>query len=437
MRKSIIISMIITVVISILSVELIVRYKKLDHSFRNQYERLSESFTKGHLYIDAKVNDNLIKLSNPYDPMERSKARANYLFDYSFYEGRYYVYFGVVPVITTYLPYRLITGTNLYAYHSIEIFICLFIIGIFMLFKKIKDCFFEDGSLAIYIIFSMCTCFISVWLAFLKPTVYSEAIVSGMCFSVWSLFFWFKACFDDNSEKKELLFLTLGNFFGSLVFGCRPPIGFFNILIIPILLIIIKKRDICIKRVFKVLLTLLPYIIVFMLLFLYNYLRFDNPFEFGKSYQLSLVDSTSYISIEEYDIKKLMNVFSFYIFSYKNIISVNNGLFISFPILFLNFGILMKRDWEELRKNKILLFMLFLIISCLIIGILDSIYNFRLVSRYRMDICFLLSIGSFICYGMFRNTIDHKKIFDIFVSILCVISFIICTMLLLTSLNII
>ena len=97
----------------------------------------------------------------------------------------------------------------------------------------------------------------------------------------------------------------------------------------------------------------------------------------------------------------------------------------------------MKRDWEELRKNKILLFMLFLIISCLIIGILDSIYNFRLVSRYRMDICFLLSIGSFICYGMFRNTIDHKKIFDIFVSILCVISFIICTMLLLTSLNII
>ena len=36
----------------------------------------------------------------------------NYLWDTAYYEGHYYVYFGVVPVLLFYLPFYLVTGAN-------------------------------------------------------------------------------------------------------------------------------------------------------------------------------------------------------------------------------------------------------------------------------------------------------------------------------------
>ena len=37
-----------------------------------------------------------------------------------------------------------------------------------------------------------------------------------------------------------------------------------------------------------------PYLVIGILLMLYNYLRFDSPFEFGQSYQLTITDQSKY-----------------------------------------------------------------------------------------------------------------------------------------------
>lgn len=79
----------------------------------NEYQELTESISKGKFYLDIEPSKELQNLKNPYNPYERSKNKVDYLWDVAYYNGRYYVYFGIVPVIASYLPYYLITGNHI------------------------------------------------------------------------------------------------------------------------------------------------------------------------------------------------------------------------------------------------------------------------------------------------------------------------------------
>ena len=112
----------------------------------SQYEDITESFLKGKLYFEYAVDEKLLTLKNPYDPVERDASGAKYHWDCSFYNGRYYMYFGVVPVLLVFLPYRLITGHSLVGYHATQVFTALFIVGIFALFRLLSILFYEKLS---------------------------------------------------------------------------------------------------------------------------------------------------------------------------------------------------------------------------------------------------------------------------------------------------
>ena len=59
---------------------------------RNQYELLTNTMLKGHLYIDyGKVDQKLLDMKNPYDPVERKKQKVDFHWDHAFYKGHYYM----------------------------------------------------------------------------------------------------------------------------------------------------------------------------------------------------------------------------------------------------------------------------------------------------------------------------------------------------------
>ena len=49
-------------------------------------------------------------MKNPYDTIALQAAGIGYRADYAYHNGKYYVYFGIVPVLLLYLPYYLLTG---------------------------------------------------------------------------------------------------------------------------------------------------------------------------------------------------------------------------------------------------------------------------------------------------------------------------------------
>ena len=100
-----------TVLIAILPMRLAPLWNGEQPGHRNQYEKLAEAFLEGHLDIDyGDMDPKLLALENPYDPAERQKAGVFYHWDHSFFNGKYYMYFGVVPVVLVFLPFRAVFG---------------------------------------------------------------------------------------------------------------------------------------------------------------------------------------------------------------------------------------------------------------------------------------------------------------------------------------
>ena len=128
----IIIAIILTCLVSILPMGLSPEWNGKNMYHRNQYELLAESMIKGRVDIeyDKVYYDKLSQLDNPYDTKLRDEKNVTYKWDHAYYKGKYYVYFGVVPVIITFLPFRFLTGHSLNTFHATQIYVAIFIIGI-------------------------------------------------------------------------------------------------------------------------------------------------------------------------------------------------------------------------------------------------------------------------------------------------------------------
>lgn len=67
-----------------------------------------DAFMKGQLHLDVIPEEGLLLLDNPYDPSAREGIY--YLWDRAFFEGKYYSYFGIAPLLTVYFPFYFISG---------------------------------------------------------------------------------------------------------------------------------------------------------------------------------------------------------------------------------------------------------------------------------------------------------------------------------------
>jgi len=375
---------------------------------RNQYELLAESMLKGRVDIeyDSVFYTKLSKMGNPYDTDKRDGDKVPYKWDHAYYKGKYYMYFGVIPVIITFIPYRLITGTSLRTYHATQLYVLVFICGIFYLFYYLRKKTKSKISLAEYLIASIGVSYASVWYAVDYPALYTTAITSGMMFAILSIIMYLKCILE---TKKEIKYLLFGALFGALIFGCRPTIGFVNLLFFPALISVIKKEKKG-EKILITLLSLLPYIIVAILLMLYNYVRFENVFEFGQTYQLTDNDQTHMLDVT-LNLKHMAESLKTF-FIYKEPFGENFpylkyfGLFFNYPAVILPLILLFDKGLrEKLKKNKLYSTYILILVSIVITILSIIIMVPYIIVRYHMDVIYLFGILLYICYLLLS---DHK-----------------------------
>ena len=383
---------------------------------RNQYELITEAFLQGRLdfgYGDEAV---LEALENPYDPQQREDADIYYHhWDHAYYKQRYYMYFGVVPVFLTFLPYRVITGQALTTFHATQLYAAVAIVGIFILFRLLNKVFFPKFPFYLYLAFSVAFSVMSVWYSCAEPALYCTPITCAIALEIWSLYFFIRAVWVEKKENRQILFAGIGALFGALVFGCRPPIALANILVLPMLYVFLKTCRFSWKLLGKLILAAMPYAIVGIGLMLYNYARFENPFEFGQAYQLTVADQTNYqITLNFPTWVRIINntVSNFFGFSglTENFPYLQaNGVFFNFPVLILSLGLVFPPIWSKAKKYRLLPFFLGLLAAVLVITALDILWTPYLLERYRMDIYFLMGIGCFMTVGLGYETAALKK----------------------------
>ena len=80
----------------------------------DQYAHTADALAKGQVHLNLPVPHELTTLPNPYDPMARNNllnhSVPHMYWDYAYYKGHWYSYFGVLPAVLLFLPYRLITS---------------------------------------------------------------------------------------------------------------------------------------------------------------------------------------------------------------------------------------------------------------------------------------------------------------------------------------
>lgn len=402
---------------------------------RNQYELMAESILDGRIDFNYGDEGNLASLENPYDPNERDEAGVYYHWDHAYYNGHYYMYFGVVPVFLVFIPYRLLTGDALTTYHATQIFVAAAIAGIFILFDLLSKLFFKKLSFGAYLALSVAFSVMSVWYSTAEPALYCTAITAAIMLEIWSIFYFIKGVFGEKNENRQLLFAGIGSLLGALAFGCRPPIALANILVLPLLIAFLGQRKFTPKLFGKLFLAALPYAIVAIALMIYNYVRFDSPFEFGQAYQLTVADQSNYsIALNSETIIRLINETVNNFFGTKGISTDfpylhTSSAFFNFPILL--FGAIMFKSsvLKELKQKKLLPFMIGLIVTVLVITAFDILWTPYLLERYRMDIYFLMGIFCFIAVGFWYNDCSDNqrkklsKIIVIFSAVTVVCSF--------------
>ena len=389
----------------------------------------------GNVSLNEKPDEELLELENPYDYSQRVDKSVDYIFDCALYNGNYYVYFGILPVLLEFLPYNLMTGNylSLAIGGFVFIFITLFVMLklIMYLYKK-----YMSNMPFKYLIFSYIFLVFGSFLLWMTARIhmYEVCVASGLMFAMYGL-----VTFLEGIEEKNIKYskLVIGATSLALSVACRPTFLLVSIIIIPSIISKMKekiklKEN---KNLIKLLLCIcIPYAIIGITLMIYNYIRFDSIFEFGAKYQLTINDMT----------KTESNIFSiptgiltmlfrfpnftttfpfityttpFEYFGYTYCQDIIGGVFWFCPILFVIFGITKIKSADK----KMNLFIRTVLIVALIMCILN-VFLGGLVERYVIDYLWLLIVVAILLISIIYNKIKDEKCKKIFMKFIGIIA---------------
>lgn len=381
---------------------------------RNQYELMAEAILDGRIEFSYGDEDQVASLDDPYDPDAREAAGITFHKDHAYYKGHYYMYFGIVPVFLLFLPYRVITGRALTTFHATQIFVAFIIIGIFVLFRLLTKLFFKKLPFCVYLAMAAAFSVMSVWYSTAEPALYCTAITAAVALEVWSLYFFIRAVWGEKKEARQLLFALIGAVLGALVFGCRPTVALANILVIPMLIVFLKQRKLSWKLLGKLILAAMPYVIVAAGLMWYNYVRFEDPFEFGQRYQLTVADQTQYATtLDGAMLKRMIWLIARSLVGRPHLQETfpyihHAGALFNFPILLLCASVILPPVRKGLKENKLLPLVLTMFGSVVLIVVMTILWTPFLLERYHMDIYFLLGIVCFLIIGVWYDHCASK-----------------------------
>lgn len=273
-----------------------------------QYQDLAVSLSNGTVRLtDYEVSEELLSEENPYDTIALNVEGIPYKMDAAYYNGSYYVYFGIVPELLLYFPYYLITGRPLANYNADLILYCLFAAGVFICIKELIFRFAPDEEdennsripFVMYLLMCICTCLFSNMVYLIsRPDIYNIPIMAATAFTFTGLGLWLKSCV--NEGRRKVLYISAGSLCMALVAGCRPQLLIFGVAALFIFRIV--KMNVGEDRKLKIDFSwkdfglreaaafVLPYILTAIPVCAYNYLRFNNILDFGATYSMTTND---------------------------------------------------------------------------------------------------------------------------------------------------
>ena len=391
----------------------------------DEYYDLTESILDGHFYLNEKAPKMLKDMNNPYDYTERTNLfeknglSTRYKWDYAYFKGKFYVYFGILPVIVLFLPFYILFHVYLPLHYAVFIFlifgVCSALYFVYQLCKK----YFSKTSLITYFL-GVTMLIFTCGFVFMarRPEIYVIPIISALDFTLLGLGFWLNA---STSKKNQKIKIFLGSLSIALTSACRPQFLISFIFFYPILKDNLYKDKKC--NIKNIVCFTLPFVIIGSLVMYYNYARFGSVFDFGASYNLTFNDMTHRgfyldrigLGLFTY-LFQPVNIIQTFPYINKLPVSTNylgttifepflGGLFFSTSVVFIGFYLLKhKKDFDK----NIYLFGLVSYISAIIIIIFDT-QMAGVLPRYICDFAWLFLLPTLFVLFYSDNVKDKDK----------------------------
>lgn len=422
-------------------------------------KELVDAFEHHQVNLLEEPSEDLLKLDDPYEYVKRDAevGSGNFLWDHCFYNGKYYSYYGIGPVLALFLPYHLITG---YYFPSGWATLMFSLIGILFLTKiylAVIEKKFRDLPTNT-VTAGLITLQLSSGIMFsaARPLFYELAIASGfMCVAIGAYLLMTSNILWDG--KISYVRLGFASFFLGYAVLCRPTLAVYCIAALFFFAGGLKKAlDGLEKRqktrtFFKyAAVALVPLGIIALGQMTYNYLRFDNPLDFGIQYSLTINDFTraefhwKYVLINMYAYLFNMphftprkftylassaerfgiNGYTFFDDAGKNLVSVGI-IYRALPMFaYLFSGKALKR----VEKKKRILPILLIGVTCILMPlvIIFSSWESGYAVRYNADFSWQMVIGALVvAFTLYKSIKSEstKKLVDLiftFSTVVCV-----------------
>lgn len=422
-------------------------------------KELVDAFEHHQVNLLEEPSEDLLKLDDPYEYVKRDAevGSGNFLWDHCFYNGKYYSYYGIGPVLALFLPYHLITG---YYFPSGWATLMFSLIGILFLTKiylAVIEKKFRDLPTNT-VTAGLITLQLSSGIMFsaARPLFYELAIASGfMCVAIGAYLLMTSNILWDG--KISYVRLGFASFFLGYAVLCRPTLAVYCIAALFFFAGGLKKAlDGLEKRqktrtFFKyAAVALVPLGIIALGQMTYNYLRFDNPLDFGIQYSLTINDFTraefhwKYVLINMYAYLFNMphftprkftylassaerfgiNGYTFFDDAGKNLVSVGI-IYRALPMFAYLFS---GKALQRVEKKKRVLPILLIGVTCILMPlvIIFSSWESGYAVRYNADFSWQMVIGALVVAFTLYKSIKSgstKKLVDLiftFSTVVCV-----------------
>lgn len=254
-------------------------------------QEIVDAFENGQVDLLQEPTPELMAMENPYDWSARNAEGVNYAWDHVYYEGKYYSYYGVAPVLTLFLPYHKLTGNYFANDMAVWIFSCIGLVFLGLTYLAIVKRWLRSlpsGCIIGGFIVLLSAC--GIWYSVGRAIFYEVAVSSGFMYLTAGAYFLITA--NILSKGKISLWRTvLCSLFLGLAVLSRPTLAVYAICAAVFLVMSVKKSSDSIKgRIAYVLCAAVPICILGAFQMWYNYARFGSPFDFGIKYSLTIND---------------------------------------------------------------------------------------------------------------------------------------------------
>lgn len=308
----------------------------------NQYDHVAQALMHRHPWLDLDQAPGLSKAANPFDIATRNALLAQdqqpIYWDYVYRNGHWYSYFGVLPVILLFLPYRLITslshpgGYALPTSSAGALLVAAATIMTALTTIRLLARWFPRVNLAV-VGMALMTMLGGSGMVYLwcRRNLYTVPFDASLLAVMTGLWLWMGArqvqqqaadtgehprhrptrmwTIEDGDQSWRLSRprLFLGSLSVAATLGCRPTFLAAGLLALPLFAKEIKAvinalfargrhtADLSRRQALSLLACgLLPVLLVAAPLLWYNHWRFGSLLDFGNRYQMTVLDLTNY-----------------------------------------------------------------------------------------------------------------------------------------------